>query len=166
MWLIVCCVANFLAVKSVGACVSDCGIGQHADVDGNCVDNARCVGYCPKSTSPSLAKYSRWVCCTGCWSSLLFDVCLKISVIIIIIIWIFIVRFVNANTCVLEQLKTHCFTVVVNVRWLFDFLSRNIRRILVSDGQCPLATWGEENCENLTTKWCILKYIWINMWSA
>jgi len=33
-------------------------------------------------------------------------------------------------------------------------------------GQCPLATWGEENLENLTTKWCILKYIWINMWSA
>ena len=33
-------------------------------------------------------------------------------------------------------------------------------------GQCPLAAWGEENFENLTTKWCILKYIWINMWSA
>jgi len=29
-------------------------------------------------------------------------------------------------------------------------------------GQCPLAAWGEENSENLTTKWCILKYIWIN----
>jgi len=33
-------------------------------------------------------------------------------------------------------------------------------------GQCPLATWGEENFENLTTKWCILKYIWIDMWST
>ena len=33
-------------------------------------------------------------------------------------------------------------------------------------GQCPLAAWGKENFENLTTKWCILKYIWINMWSA
>ena len=35
-------------------------------------------------------------------------------------------------------------------------------------GQCPLAAWEEENFENLTTKWCILKYrpIWINMWSA
>jgi len=33
-------------------------------------------------------------------------------------------------------------------------------------GQCPLAARGEENFENLTTKWCILKYIWINMWSA
>jgi len=43
--------ANFLAVKSIGACVSDCGIGQHADMDGNCVDDARCVGYCPKSAS-------------------------------------------------------------------------------------------------------------------
>jgi len=29
--------------------------------------------------------------------------------------------------------------------------------------QCPLAAWGEEN---LTTKWCILKYVRINMWSA
>ena len=26
-------------------------------------------------------------------------------------------------------------------------------------GQCPLAAWGEENSGNLTTKWCILKYI-------
>ena len=33
-------------------------------------------------------------------------------------------------------------------------------------GQCPVAAWGEENFENSTTKWCILKYIWINMWSA
>ena len=33
-------------------------------------------------------------------------------------------------------------------------------------GQCHLAAGGEENFENLTTKWCILKYIWINMWSA
>jgi len=32
--------------------------------------------------------------------------------------------------------------------------------------QCPVAAWGEENLENSTTKWCILKYIWINMWSA
>ena len=49
-------VANYLAVKSAGAgagaCVSDCGSGQHADIDGNCADNALCVGYCPKSTSP------------------------------------------------------------------------------------------------------------------
>jgi len=30
-------------------------------------------------------------------------------------------------------------------------------------GQCPLATRGEEN---LTTKWCILKCIWINVWLA
>jgi len=44
-------------------------------------------------------------------------------------------------------------------------LMRNIHRILLG-GQWPLATWGEENSENLTTKWCILKYIWINMWSA
>lgn len=29
--------------------MSDCGSGQHADVDGTCVDDARCVGYCPKS---------------------------------------------------------------------------------------------------------------------
>ena len=33
-------------------------------------------------------------------------------------------------------------------------------------GQCPLAAWGEENCQNLTKKWCILKYIWISVWSA
>ena len=33
--------------------------------------------------------------------------------------------------------------------------TRNVRRILVRGGQCPLAAWGEEN---LTTKWCILKY--------
>ena len=33
-------------------------------------------------------------------------------------------------------------------------------------GQCPLAAWGQENFEYLTTKWCILKYIWIRMWSA
>ena len=33
-------------------------------------------------------------------------------------------------------------------------------------GQCPLAARGEENFENLTTKWCILKYIWKNVWSA
>ena len=26
-------------------------------------------------------------------------------------------------------------------------------------GQCPLAAWGEESFGNLTTKWCILKYI-------
>ena len=26
-------------------------------------------------------------------------------------------------------------------------------------GSMPLAARGEENCENLTTKWCILKYI-------
>ena len=26
-------------------------------------------------------------------------------------------------------------------------------------GQCPLAAWGEDNFKNLTTKWCILKYI-------
>jgi len=26
-------------------------------------------------------------------------------------------------------------------------------------GQCPLAARGEEIFENLTTKWCILKYI-------
>jgi len=31
--------------------------------------------------------------------------------------------------------------------------------------QCPLASWGEQNFENLITKWCILKYIWINTWS-
>ena len=47
--------ANFLAVKSVGACVSDCGAGQHADIDGNCVDDARCEGYCPKSMSTALS---------------------------------------------------------------------------------------------------------------
>ena len=29
-------------------------------------------------------------------------------------------------------------------------------------GQCPLAAWGEEIFENLTTKLCILKFIWIN----
>jgi len=28
-------------------------------------------------------------------------------------------------------------------------------------GQCPLAAWGEENFENLTMKWCILKYIYV-----
>ena len=33
-------------------------------------------------------------------------------------------------------------------------------------GQCPLAAWGEENFENLATKWCILKYIWINVVST
>jgi len=26
-------------------------------------------------------------------------------------------------------------------------------------GQCPLAARGEENWENVATKWCILKYI-------
>ena len=26
-------------------------------------------------------------------------------------------------------------------------------------GQCFLAAWGEDNCENLTTKWCIVMYI-------
>ena len=38
-------------------------------------------------------------------------------------------------------------------------VSRNVRRILVSGSQCPLAACGEENFENLTTKRCILKYI-------
>jgi len=33
-------------------------------------------------------------------------------------------------------------------------------------GQCPLAAWGEIFFEKLTAKWCILKYIWINMWSV
>ena len=45
-------------------------------------------------------------------------------------------------------------------------MSKGVRRILVREGQCPLAARGEENLENLATKWCILKYIWINMWSA
>jgi len=35
----------------------------------------------------------------------------------------------------------------------------NVRTISVSGGQCPLAARGEENFENFTTKWCILKYI-------
>ena len=39
---------------------------------------------------------------------------------------------------------------------------RNVRRILVRG----VSAWGEENFKNLTTKWCILEYIWINMWSA
>jgi len=43
----------------------------------------------------------------------------------------------------------------------YSITTRNVRRILVR-GSMPLAAWGEENCENLTTKWCILKYIWIN----
>ena len=51
--------ANFLAVKSVGACVSDCGSGQHADIDGNCVDDAHCVGHCPKSTYVAVVESSR-----------------------------------------------------------------------------------------------------------
>jgi len=29
----------------------------------------------------------------------------------------------------------------------------------------PCRLW-RKNCENLTMKWCILKYIWINMWWA
>jgi len=47
----------------------------------------------------------------------------------------------------------------------FTFLipaHKGVRRILVR-GVSPLAAWGEENFENLTTKWCILKYIWINV---
>ena len=39
--------------------------------------------------------------------------------------------------------------------------NKGVRRILVR-GSMPLAAWGEENLENLITKWCILKYIWIN----
>ena len=39
------------------------------------------------------------------------------------------------------------------------FTARNVRRILVRGGQCTLAARGEENFENFTTKWCILKYI-------
>jgi len=49
--------ANFLAWENVGACVSDCGIGQHPDLDGNCVNDALCMGYCPKSTTPSFFYY-------------------------------------------------------------------------------------------------------------
>jgi len=41
----------------------------------------------------------------------------------------------------------------------FNCTARNVRRILDRGGQCPLAACGEENYENLTTKWCILKYI-------
>ena len=33
-------------------------------------------------------------------------------------------------------------------------------------GSMPPCRLSEENFENLTTKWCILKYIWINMWTA
>jgi len=39
-----------------------------------------------------------------------------------------------------------------------DTAVKNVRRILVRGCQCPLAAWGEDNFENLTTKWCILKY--------
>jgi len=38
-----------------------------------------------------------------------------------------------------------------------------VRRLLVKGVNAPLAA---KNCENLTTKWRILKYIRINMWSA
>jgi len=40
--------------------------------------------------------------------------------------------------------------------------AKGVRRILVRGVN---ATWGEENFENLTTKWCILEYMWINVWS-
>ena len=35
----------------------------------------------------------------------------------------------------------------------------NVRAGVWLGGQCPLAARGEVNSENLTTKWCILKYI-------
>jgi len=49
-------------------------------------------------------------------------------------------------------------TVCIAVILLFLIRPRKVCRILVR-GQCPLAARSEENFENLTTKWCILKYI-------
>jgi len=43
---------------------------------------------------------------------------------------------------------------------------RNVRRNLVRGSMPPCRLRREENFENLTTKWCVLKYIGINMWSA
>ena len=45
-----------------------------------------------------------------------------------------------------------------SLTYLYTYLSKTSAGFWLG-GQCPLAAWGEEN---LTTKWCILKYIWIN----
>jgi len=52
-------------------------------------------------------------------------------------------------------------TVCIAVILLFLIRPRKVCRILVR-GQCPLAARSEENFENLTTKWCILKYNYLN----
>jgi len=43
---------------------------------------------------------------------------------------------------------------------------RNVRRILVMGINAPLPPEAKFFFENLTTKWFVLKYIRINMWSA
>jgi len=81
-----------------------------------------------------------------------------------------IVYFVTRSATRLLPASGPCFILLVRrllarMRRRSVDMNRNVRRILVG-GSMPLAAWGEENFENLTTKWCILKYIWINMWSA
>jgi len=85
-----------------------------------------------------------------------------------------------AQPCMYFHVVWFMLCAVVSLLGLFVFLTdclfvnfhslvcRGVRRILVRgvNHQCPLAAWGEQIFENLTTKWCILKYIWINMWSA
>jgi len=49
--------------------------------------------------------------------------------------------------------------------WKSSGIIRNVRRILVRVVNTPLPPEAKK-IENLSTKWCILKYIWINMWLA
>jgi len=49
---------------------------------------------------------------------------------------------------------------------IFQFMQTGTSAGFWLGGRYPLAAWGEDNFENLTTKWCIREYIWINMWSA
>ena len=55
-------------------------------------------------------------------------------------------------------LKNVNFTLRTFKRHLKTFFSGTSAGFWLG-GQSPLAAWGEENFENLTTKWCILKYI-------
>jgi len=73
---------------------------------------------------------------------------------------IFLLPFCNevsSRPCIIPQ---HFRDMYIEI---WSASSKGVHRFLVR-GSMPTAAWGEENCENLTTNWCIRKYIWINMW--
>jgi len=62
----------------------------------------------------------------------------------------------------LSSLTVRCCRVVVSVGYWTDktrLVGTGTSAGFWLGGQCPLAAWSEGNFENLTTKWCILEYI-------